>query len=150
LVHEGFKFGGFTTWPSWSVHHGIARWIGGLFCEKMKFVVFDMWGLEWATNVNKWIPWKSWCTKVLSSVGFAHDQVGQCTTTLLNCLVGYFCEKIKFVAFEMWWLKWLTKVPKMNTIKFLVHESFEIGGFGTWPSWSVHHDTCRWLGGLFC
>jgi len=40
LVHESFEFGGFCTWPSWSVHHGIARWLGGEFCEKLKFVVF--------------------------------------------------------------------------------------------------------------
>jgi len=25
-----------------SVHHGIARWLGGEFYEKMKFVVFEM------------------------------------------------------------------------------------------------------------
>jgi len=24
------------------VHHGIGRWLGGEFCEKMKFVVFEM------------------------------------------------------------------------------------------------------------
>jgi len=42
LVHESFEFNGCFTWPSWSVHHGIARWPGGDFCAKMKFVVFDM------------------------------------------------------------------------------------------------------------
>jgi len=42
LVHESFEFSGFFTWPSWLVHHGIARWPGGDFCEKMKFVVFEM------------------------------------------------------------------------------------------------------------
>jgi len=42
LVHKSFKFGGFWTWPSWSVHHGIARWLCGEFCEKFKFVVFEM------------------------------------------------------------------------------------------------------------
>jgi len=26
----------------WGVHHGIARWLGGEFREKMKFVVFEM------------------------------------------------------------------------------------------------------------
>jgi len=41
-VHESFEFGGFVTWPSWSVHRGIARWLGREFCEKMKFVVFEM------------------------------------------------------------------------------------------------------------
>jgi len=25
-----------------AVHHGIARWLGGEFCEKMKFVIFEM------------------------------------------------------------------------------------------------------------
>ena len=24
------------------VHHDIGRWLGGEFCEKMKFVVFEM------------------------------------------------------------------------------------------------------------
>jgi len=42
LMHESFEFFGFCTWPSWSVHHDIARWLGGLFCEKMKFVVSVM------------------------------------------------------------------------------------------------------------
>jgi len=42
LVHESFEFGGFCTWPSCSVHHDLARWLGGEFCEKLKFVVFEM------------------------------------------------------------------------------------------------------------
>jgi len=25
-----------------AVPHGIARWLGGEFCEKMKFVIFEM------------------------------------------------------------------------------------------------------------
>jgi len=80
LVHECFEFGGFCTWPSWSVHHDIARWLGGEFCEKLKFVVFEMWWRDWLPNVPKLISWKSWCTTVLCSVGFAHGQVGRCTT----------------------------------------------------------------------
>jgi len=39
---ECFEFGGLCTWPSWSVHHGIAKWLCGEFCEKLKFVVFEM------------------------------------------------------------------------------------------------------------
>jgi len=42
LVHESFEFGGFCTWPMLAVHRGIARRLGGEFCEKMKFVVFEM------------------------------------------------------------------------------------------------------------
>jgi len=42
LVHESFEFGGFWTWPCLAVHHGIARWLGGEFYEKMKFVIFAM------------------------------------------------------------------------------------------------------------
>jgi len=42
LGHETFEFGGFCTWPSWSVHDDIARWLGGEFCEKLKFVIFEM------------------------------------------------------------------------------------------------------------
>jgi len=53
LVHESFKFGGFYTWRRLAVHHGIARWLGGEFCEKMKFVIFEMRGLEKPINVPK-------------------------------------------------------------------------------------------------
>jgi len=42
LVHKSFEFGGFCTWPRLVVHHGITRWLGGDFCEKMKFVIFEM------------------------------------------------------------------------------------------------------------
>jgi len=42
LVHQSFEFGGFCTWPSLAVHHAIARWLGGEFYEKMKFVIFEM------------------------------------------------------------------------------------------------------------
>ena len=80
LVHENFELDGLCTWPSWWVHRGIARWLGEEFCEKMKFVVFEMWGLERPTNFPKLIPWNSWCTKVLSSEGFARGQGCRCTT----------------------------------------------------------------------
>jgi len=39
------------------------------------------------------------------------------------------------------------KCPQMNTMKVLVHESFEVGGFCTWPSLAVPHEITRWLGG---
>jgi len=42
LVHKSFEFGGFCKGPSWSVHHGIARWLGGECCEKLKFVILEM------------------------------------------------------------------------------------------------------------
>jgi len=42
LVHESFAFGGFCTCPKLAVHHGVARWLGGEFCEKMKVVIFGM------------------------------------------------------------------------------------------------------------
>jgi len=42
LVHEIFEFGGFCTWPKLAVHHSIARWLGGEFCEKMKIVIFEI------------------------------------------------------------------------------------------------------------
>ena len=53
LVHESFQFGGFCTWPRLKVHHGIARWLGGEFCEKLKFAVFEMSGLDWPPNSPK-------------------------------------------------------------------------------------------------
>ena len=112
LVHESLEFGGFCTWPSCSVHYGIARWLGGEFCEKMKFVIFEMWGLESPRNVPKWIPWTCWCAKVLSSVRFAHGQRWRCTTAIPRWLGGEFCEKMKVVIFEMWGLERPTNVPK--------------------------------------
>jgi len=56
LVHERFEFGVFCTWPSWSVWHGLGRWLGGVFCKKMKFMVFEMYSLEWPPSVPKWVP----------------------------------------------------------------------------------------------
>ena len=38
------------------------------------------------------------------------------------------------------------KCPHVNTIKFLVHESFDFGGFWTWPRLAVHHGIARRLG----
>jgi len=37
----------------------------------------------------------------LNSVRFAHGQGWRCTTAKLDGLVGNFCEKMKFVIFEM-------------------------------------------------
>ena len=42
LLHESFKFGRFCTWPRLAVHDGIASWLGGEFCKKMKFMIFEM------------------------------------------------------------------------------------------------------------
>jgi len=42
LVNESFEFGVFCIWPSLVVHHGVARWLGGEFCEKMKLVILQM------------------------------------------------------------------------------------------------------------
>ena len=42
LVHESFEVGGFCISPSLAVPHGIARWLGGEFGEKVKFVIFEM------------------------------------------------------------------------------------------------------------
>jgi len=53
LVHKSFEFGGFCTWPRFAVHHGIDRWLGGEFCKKLKFVIFEMGGLERPTNDPK-------------------------------------------------------------------------------------------------
>jgi len=43
-----------------------------------------------------------------------------------------------------------SKCPQMNTIKVLVHKSFEFGGFCTWPRLSVHRGKARRLGGEIC
>jgi len=130
LVHKSFEFGRFWTWPSWSVHHSIPRWPGGEFWEKMKFIIFEMWGLERPPNTPKWIPWKSWCTKVLSSVGVALGQVRWCTTAYLDGLVRSFVKN-----WNSWFLRCeggkAYKCPQMNTMKVLVHESFKFGGFCT-------------------
>jgi len=41
------------------------------------------------------------------------------------------------------------KCPQMNTMKFLVHESFGFGGPCTWPKLAVHQGIARLLGGEF-
>jgi len=68
LVHESFELDGVCTRPSWSVHRGIARWLGGEFCEKMKFVVLrcEGWkGLQMSLNeyheilgARKFLVWR--------------------------------------------------------------------------------------------
>jgi len=42
LVQESFELGGFYKWPTLAVCHGLTRWLGGEFCEKLKFMVFEM------------------------------------------------------------------------------------------------------------
>jgi len=111
LVHESFEFGGFCTWPRLAMYHSITRWLRVEFCEKLKFVVFEMWGLERPTNVPKWIPWKSWCMKVEFGEFYTWPRlaVHQGIATWLG---GEFCEKMKFVIFEMWGFERPTNVPK--------------------------------------
>jgi len=89
---------------SLSVHHGITWLVGGELCEKMKFVVFEMWGLERPKNVPKWRPLSSWWMKVLSSEGFAHGHGWRCTTAYLDGLVGSFVKKWNswFLRCEGW------------------------------------------------
>jgi len=41
------------------------------------------------------------------------------------------------------------KSPQMNTMKVLVHDIFEFGGFCTWPTLPVCQSLARWLGGEF-
>jgi len=65
-------------------------------------------------------------------------------------LGGLFCEKNEIRGFLDVKVGIAYKCPQMNTIKFLVHESFKFGRFCTWTSWSVHHNIGRLLGGLFC
>jgi len=130
LVHESFEFGGFCTGPSGSVHHGIAGWLGREFCEKLKFMIFEMWGLERPTNVPKWIPWKSWCTKVLSSVGFAHGQGWRCTTTKLDGLVGSFVKK---------WNSWFLRCEGWKGLQMSPNEYHEsVGARKLWVRWVLH------------
>jgi len=132
-----------------SVHHGIPWLGGGEFCEKMKFVVFEMWGLERLTNFPKWRPLNSWCMKVLSSEGFAHGKlVGAPRYNLIDWWVVLWKNEIR----GFWDVRVgkAYKCPQMKTIKFLVNESFEFGGFCTWPRLAVHHSITWLVGGEFC
>ena len=130
--------------------HGLARWLSKEFCEKLKFIVFEMWGLEWLPNVPKWVPWKSWCTKVLSYVGFAHGEVWRGGTTLLDIAWCRVLWKNEILGF--WDVKVGTpyKCPQRSATHVLVHKIFESCGFCTWPCLVVWHDIARWLGGEFC
>jgi len=103
LSSEGFAHG-----QGWRCPTAYVAW-WGVLCKKMKFVVFEMWGLERPTNVPKWIPWNSWCTKVLSSEGLSLGQVGRCIVALPYGLGGVLCKN---VVFEMWGLKRPTTIPK--------------------------------------
>jgi len=119
LVYESFELDGVCTWPSWSVLRGIARWLGGEFCEKMKFVDFETWRSERPTNFPKWIPWNSWCTKVLSSEAFAHGQGCRCTMAKLDCLVGSFVKK---------WNSWFFRCEGWKGLQMSPNEYHEILG----------------------
>jgi len=54
LVQKSFKFGGFCTWPSLAVWHGLARLLGRVLCEKNEIYDFlrcESWnGLQMSTN----------------------------------------------------------------------------------------------------
>jgi len=130
LVHESFDFGGICTWPRLSVHHNIARLVGGEFCEKMKFVVFEMWGLEMPTNVPKWIRWKSGCMKIFCSEGFAHGQGWRCTTASVDGLVGSFVKK---------WNSWFFRCKRWIGLQMSPNEYCKsIGARKFWIGWSLH------------
>ena len=42
LVNKIFELGGSCKWPSLAMWHDTTRLLGGVFCVKMKFVVFEM------------------------------------------------------------------------------------------------------------
>ena len=130
LVHESFELVGFCSWPRLAVHHGITRRLGGEFCEKMKFMVFEMWRLEWPTNAPKWIPWKSWWTKVLSWLGFAHGEVGRCTTAWVDGLVESFVKK---------WNSWFLRCEGWKGLQMSQNEYHEsLGAQKFWVGWVLH------------
>jgi len=119
----------------------------GCFVKKRKFLVFEMWRLEWPTNVPKGVPQKSWCMKVLSWVGFAHHQVRRCVTTQVWWGILW-----KIEIRDFWGVKVgkAYKCPQINTINIFVNKSFEFCGFCSWPCLAVWHDKARLLGGVFC
>jgi len=127
------------------------RWLrlGGEFCEKMKLVIFEIWGLERPTNVPKWIPWNSWCTKVLSLEGLSLGQVGWCIVAMPYGL-GWVLWKNEIRGFWDVRVEKAYKYPQMNTMKFLVHESFEFGGVCTWLGCRcTTHSLITWWGVLW-
>jgi len=85
-----------------------------------------------------WVRWVLHMAMLVAAP--RHNQMAWWVVLWKNEIRGFWDMKVAMIY----------KCPQMNTIKFLVHESFEFGGFCTWPSWSVHHDIARWLGGLFC
>jgi len=86
--------------------------------------------------------WKFWVRRVLhmANVGGSprHRWLG-----------GEFCEKNEIRGFWDVRVGNAYKCPQMNTMKFLVHESFEFGGVCTWPRLSVHHGIARLVGWEF-
>ena len=123
LVLESFEFGGFFTWPSWSVHHGRARWHGGELCEKLKFVVFEMWGLEKAYK----------CLQMNTIEVFVHESFecgGFCTTAELDGLVGSFVKN---------WNLWFFRCEGWKGLQISPNEYHESpGARNFWVQWVLH------------
>jgi len=84
-------------------------------------------------NTGKFFEFGGFCTWPSGSV---HNDIGR--DGLVDCFVKNEIRGFLDVRVGMTY-----KCPQMNTMKVLVHESFEFGGFCTWPSWSVHHDIAR-------
>jgi len=62
---------------------------------------------------------------------------------------GEFCGKNEIRGFWDMSVGNAYKCPQMNTMKFLVHDSFEFGRVCTWPRLSVHHGIARLVGWEF-
>jgi len=126
LVYESFKFRGFCIWPSWSVHHGIGSGLVGCFVKKWNswFLRCEGWnGLQISPNEY----YKILGARKLSSVGFAHGQVGRCTTTFLDGLVGSFVKK---------WNSWLLRCEWWNDLQMSLNEYHEsLGSLKFWVQW---------------
>jgi len=148
LVHESSEFGGVCTWPRLSVHHGIARLVGWEFLWKNEIRGF------WDVRVEKAYKYPQMNTmKFLVHDSFEFGGVCtwlgcRCTT---NSLIAWWGVLWKNEIRGFWdvTVEKAYKYPQMNTMKFLVHKSFEFGGVCTWQACRCTTAQLDWLVGSF-
>jgi len=132
LVHESFEFGGFCTWPRLAVHHDIGNGLVGSFVKKWNswFLRCEGWKrLEMSPNEycksigarKFWIWWSLHLAKLVDAP--RHSLMAWWGVLWKNEIRGFWDVMVGKAY----------KCPQMNTMKFLVHESFDFGGVCTWP-----------------
>ncbi|QCD89112.1 hypothetical protein DEO72_LG4g50 [Vigna unguiculata] len=148
LVHKSFELVGFCTSPSWSVHRLFPIQICGVLCKNEIRGFRDV-RVGMASNCPQMSTMEVLVHKSFELVGFCTSPSWSVHRLFPIQICGVLCKN-EIRGFRDVRVGKAYKCPKMNTMKVLEHESFELVGFCKWPRLSVHHDIGRWLGGEFC